>query len=57
MKVNKQAVGDWFEQEDEMDWITPIFNSGKVPDISTAYPAFVHYDKDKKMNIQTGFET
>lgn len=57
MKVNKQAVAAWFEAENEMDWITPVFNAKKVPDISTAYPAHVHYDSDKKINVQTGFET
>lgn len=56
LRVNKKRVEEFFKEYEETDWVTPIFKEGKVPDISTAYPATVKYNSDLKKFIQTNFE-
>lgn len=53
LKINKRRIQEVFGRLGEEDWITPIFNDGKVPDISTAYPAKVVWNDDKEIYVQT----
>ena len=56
LRVNKKRVEEFFKEYEEEDWITPMFKEGKVPDISTAYPATVKWNSDLKKFIQVNFD-
>ncbi len=56
IKVNKEMIKSFFEKRNEEDWITPMFENGELPAISTAYYANVHYDNELRKYVQSGFE-
>jgi hypothetical protein len=56
IKVNKKAVAEFFKKKGDDDWITPMFNEGICPDISTAYPCKVKWNEEHRVYLQTDMD-
>jgi len=56
IKINKALVKKVFAKLNEDDWVTPILESGKCPDISTSYKTMVKWNEKHNVWVQTGFK-